>query len=92
MDEQSVEAIEIEKLRFANLLLKSESLEKKMKAIAVFKEQLDENRKIGLSKDKFARFLIENQLAEYLLGENFHSEIFRISAVLFRFLIEKTTD
>ena len=91
--------IEETEINFCLKLLKSFYLEKRLKGINELKEFIDRvdpsneykyrdtNKKMKyFTKETLLQFFIENQIIEFILGENFHIEVFKRSLNLMSFL------
>jgi hypothetical protein len=46
------------------------------------------SRKIYIKQESLKKFIFENKILDFILGENFHSEVFRRSFTIFKFLLE----
>jgi len=91
--------IEESEIQFCLKLLKSFYLEKRLKGINELKEFIDRvdplndykyrdtNKKLRyFNKEILLQFIIENQIIEFIMGENFHIEVFKRSLNLMSFL------
>ena len=88
-------------LEFTLKMLKSPFLERKIKAMNEFKEFIDradpsiEVRKLGdkkpfkyITQEKLKNWLIQQQVIEYILGDETHVELLKRSSTFFNFLCQ----